>query len=262
MKRKYLTLIMCMAVLMSAACSSKETVSDADETQHSSVTQATAEAAESADAAQTETVQAPAETVQETETVQATAEEADTAEAPVEAWSPDIPQREEMKQEGYLCAAAYIGFVDPEMSGEECAEVFLNSRYADELAITEIPAENCIDDCGGYELYFVFPMDENASLAVCEWVLSEENDFAGEAGQVYYRSEAGAPVLIRCNVSDIMPNVVVNVVDSGATVQWCPSLSLKDGSMSRYGVEEKVYDMTHYIYNETYECYIIEGEPQ
>ncbi len=244
MNRRYLSLLMAGALLMASACTSTEVGVSSSEAQ-TTTAQDTLNAEES--------LAAP-------ETVEA----ADTAEAAVpDAWSPDIPQREEMKQNGYLCAAAYIGFVDPEMSGEDCVEVFLNSRYADELAITEIPAENCIDDCGGYELYLVFPTDENASLAVCEWVLNEENDFAGEAGQVYYRSEAGAPVLIRCNVSDIMPNVVVNVVDSnGAIAQWCPSLSLKDGSVSRYGVEDKVYDMTHYIYNETYECYIIEGEPQ
>ncbi len=250
MKRKYLSFVMCIAVLMATSCSSTDVVSGSDETQQTSVIQNTAESAESTDVAQPETAQA-------------TADETETVEVPMDEWSPDIPQREEMKQEGYLCAVAYIGFVDPEMTAEDCAEVFYNSRYADELSLTAIPAENCIDDCGGYELYLVFPTDENATISVCEWVINEENDFAGEAGAVYYRSEAGAPVLIRCNVSDIMPNVVVNVVDSsGATVQWCPSMSLKDGSVSRYGVEDKVYDMTHYIYNETFECYIIEGEPQ
>lgn len=259
MKRICLSIALLAAVLMTAACTSGEAGSSdaAQESEDITIVQ-TAEAPETADAVSIEATTAPVTEISP-ETVQA----AETADAGEEAWSPDIPQREEMQQ-GYICAAAYIGFTDPEMTAEECAELLRSSRYADEYpALADMPVENCIVDCGGYELYLVFPTDENASVSVCEWLLTEENDFAGEAGAVYYRSEGGAPVLIRCNVSDIMPNVVVNIVDnSGNVVQWCPSLSLKDGSMSRYGVEEKVYDMTHYIYNETYECYIIEGEPQ
>lgn len=192
-----------------------------------------------------------------------TRDAAETTEASPDVWNPIITKRQDLSDQGYLCAVAYIGYTDPEMSREQCAEIFSGSRYADELGITEMPLENCIVDCGGYELYLVFPTDENATVSVCEWLLNEENDFAGETGEVYYRSETGAPVLIRCNVSDIMPNVVVSIVDSnGDTLQWCPSLSLKDGSVSRYGHEDEVCDLTHYIYNETFECYLIEGDPQ
>ena len=66
-----------------------------------------------------------------------------------------------------------------------------------------------------------------------------------ETGQVYYRSDIGAPILLKCNFSDILPNTVVNIVDNeGNTLEWHPSISLKDGSINRYGVEDKVYDFT------------------
>ena len=181
-----------------------------------------------------------------------------------EVWDPAVIQRQVMLDEGCMCGVAYIGFVDSESTKDDCRNVFYNSRYADDFEfITDIPDENVIDPGSGYELYLIIPQDTGATVCVNEWVFDESNDFMGGAGEVYYRSENGAPVLVKCNFSDIMPSSVVNIVDSsGNTLSWSPSLSLKDGSVSRYGVEELVYDFTHYIYNETYDCYMIEGDPQ
>ena len=199
--------------------------------------------------------------ITETTTSALTTKATDTTDSTIpNVWSPVIGQRQQMKADGYLGAVAYIGYVDTEMTGAQCAEVFYDSRYSAEYpTITNIPEENCVDDCGGYELYLLIPADENATVSVNEWLLTEENNFMGESGTVYYRSETGSPLLIKCNVSDIMPNVTVNIVDSnGNSVDWRPSISLKDGSVSRYGVENKLCDITHYIYNETFECYLIE----
>ena len=249
MNRKLLSLIMASTLLL-AGCSTSDDELSASDAQTSSADNTAAVTGETSAAA-------------ETVDVVTTTETADTAEASPEVWNPLIPQRQEKMEQGYICAVAYIGYVDPEMTREQCAEVFCGSRYADELGIADIPPENCIVDCGGYELYLVLPVDENATVSVCEWLLTEENEFAGETGEVYYRSETGAPVLIRCNISDIMPNVVVNIVDSnGDTLQWSPSLSLKDGSVSRYGHEDEVFDLTRYIYNETYDSYQIEVQAQ
>ncbi len=249
MKRIILSILAAAAVITATAC--EASVTDSSSEVHTAPDITTTASEEHVDVPDT------------TPTVTST-EAPDSSQPAVPAvWSPVITDRQEMFAEGYLCAAAYLGYVSDEMTGEDCAELFYNSRYSSEFPeITDIPTENCVG-VSGYELYLVIPADENATVSVNEWLLTEENDFMGESGEVYYRSEVGAPVLIRCNVSDIMPSVVVNITDSsGASVQWCPSISLKDGSVSRYGVEDKVKDITHYIYNETYECYQIEGEPQ
>ncbi|MBE6901210.1 MAG: hypothetical protein E7478_01920 [Ruminococcaceae bacterium] len=244
MKRNTLSLLTAAAIILSTAC----TASDNDA--GSSEIQSTASQTESSDKGES------------IATTSSTADIAETAEPELpEIWNPTIDQRQELKENGYLCAVAYIGAVEPTMTSEQCIDIFYSSRYSDDFpTITAIPKENCIDDSSGYELYLVIPTDENATVSINEWMLTEENEYTGETGKVYYRSEAGAPVLIRCNVSDIMPNVSVNIVDnSGNSVQWLPSLSLKDGSVSRYGVEDKVCDVTHYIYNETFECYQMEN---
>ncbi len=173
-------------------------------------------------------------------------------------WNPTVMQRQVLLDEGSMCGVVYIGFVEGEAGAEECISLFCNSGYAEDFGLSDIPESNVVDTGYANELYLIVPYDENATVSVNEWLLTEENDYMGENGQVFYRSEYGSPVLLKCNFSDIMPNSVVNIVDSeGNTLSWSPSISLKDGSVSRYGVEDKVYDFTAYIYNETYECYQI-----
>ncbi len=185
----------------------------------------------------------------------------ETTEAFPEVWNPEVIQRDTLLDNGYICGVVQLGFVEGEATAEDCRKVYENSVYTEDFEfITDIPDENIIDTGYANELYLIIPQDTNASVAVNEWLMTEENDFMGEAGQVFYKSDIGAPILLKCNFSDIMPNTVVNIVNSnGRTLQWSPSISLKDGSISRYGVEDDVCDMTHYIYNETYECYIVDN---
>ena len=102
----------------------------------------------------------------------------------------------------------------------------------------------------------------DSSVAVNEFVFAESEDgISVETGEVYYRSDIGAPILLKCNVSDIVPSAVISIVDSnGNILEYSPSISLKDGSVSRYGVENKVMDFTHYIYNESFESYIPQSD--
>lgn len=174
-----------------------------------------------------------------------------------EIWSPAIVQRQVMHDEGSICGVAYIGYTDEATMVQDCKDIFYNSVYAEDFEyITDIPDENVIDTGAAYELYLIIPCDENASVSVSELLFTEENDFSGSEGELLYSSETGAPFLLKCNHSDIMPNTVISITDSsGKNVKWSPSLSLKDGSVSRYDAEDDIYDFTHYTYNETYECY-------
>lgn len=174
-------------------------------------------------------------------------------------WNPEIAQRQEELNDTYLCGVVLIGYVDSEATPADCKEILLDSDYtADFEFIADIPDANCIDAGHGNELYLIIPQDPEASVTVNEWLLTEENEFMGEPGAEYYHSDTGAPILLKCNFSDIMPSAVITITESnGDSLQWCPSISMKDGSVSRYGVEDIVLDMTHYHYNETYEAYQI-----
>lgn len=97
---------------------------------------------------------------------------------------------------------------------------------------------------GGYEVYCIVPTDPKASTAVNTWDINEDNDFLGESDQVLYRSDCGDPILLLGNLSDIMPSLDVEIVDStGRSLSYQPSLWLYDGSLS--GPSE-IFDFSMY----------------
>ena len=100
---------------------------------------------------------------------------------------------------------------------------------------------------GGYELYCIVPA-YGATLAVNEWVCNEGNGFVGENGQVLYRSDEADPILLFCNVSDIIPSTeVVITTRQGDVLDWNPCLSLQDGTVNTpWNLGGGVWDLTRY----------------
>lgn len=176
--------------------------------------------------------------------------EAVTEEAP-EQWDPPIAQRQEMTSGGYLCGAAFIGYIEPDADSAACRDMFLSSEYAQEFdTLTEIPDEFCVSSEGGTDLYLITPARPENLVTVYEWDISEGNDFLGEKGEALFSSENGAPFLLKCNRSDIMPDTLVEITDSqGQTFCWNPSISLKDGTVATGTGDMPIYDLTHYSGN-------------
>lgn len=172
-----------------------------------------------------------------------------TAEAQPEEWTPDITQRKEIADSGSLCGTAYIGFVEPDSDKNTCREMFLNSSYEKMFTnIGEVPDEYIASSEGGVDLFLVIP-GYGCNAVVYSWDLSEENDFAGEKGEVILRSDNGAPFLLKCNRSDIMPDTLIEITDKqGQTLSWSPTISLKDGTVfsNIQSGTSTVYDFTHY----------------
>ena len=63
-------------------------------------------------------------------------------------------------------------------------------------------------------------------------------------GDVLYESADGAPVCLRGNISDIMPNMEVTVSGNGGEAVYRPALSLMDGAVSIIADCGSVYDFT------------------
>lgn len=96
-------------------------------------------------------------------------------------------------------------------------------------------------DAGGEDVYLLVPADANATMVIEEVRLTDEGALE-PTGETYY-SGVGFPAILRCNVSDIMPNTVVTVTDeAGKTYAASPALSLRDGSVWMEGA----YDFTEY----------------
>lgn len=172
---------------------------------------------------------------------EATADSESSEEETVGGWTLETLQNMALEQH-FACAVVFLG------SGSSIDEILENadlSRYSYGKEIPESRYVSAPD--GGYELYCIVPA-YGATLAVNEWVCDEDNGFVGETGQVLFRSDEAEPILLFCNVSDIIPNTeVVITTRQGEVLDWNPCLSLQDGTVNiPWNLGESVWDLTGY----------------
>lgn len=138
--------------------------------------------------------------------------------------------RETMKKNGMVAAVCFVGYAKGNTESvyddiaEACAEEY--------PVIAAIPEERWVV-FDGVELYCIIPADENATVAVNEWICDENNGYVGETGRVLYRSEEGKPIMVRGNISDAVSNLQVLITQSGDVgLEFHPSLSLYDRKLN------------------------------
>ena len=95
----------------------------------------------------------------------------------------------------------------------------------------------------GNEVYCIVPRDHGAEVTVQTWTI-DENSQEGKAGETLYEGE-GVPVILTCNVSDVLPNLLVTVTSNGETWSYNPCLSLCDGTVALPD-SPKIYDFSIY----------------
>ena len=170
-----------------------------------------------------------------------------------EIWNPAVGQRQMLFDEGYEAGVLFLGYVDGsagdlEHDKDYYQSLFEEQGYLEEFPfLAEIPNSNFVQTEYGQELYCIIPQDDMATVSVNQWIVNEQNDFKGETGEVLYRSEYGSPILVKCNVSEIVSDVQIVMVDhKGNVLQWCPYLSGMDGHVVTEATEGEIYDFTAY----------------
>lgn len=158
---------------------------------------------------------------------------------------PEDPSLTALRQDigDNFCGIALLGRLPEETSLDD----FLQDTGAFEAQpfLEDIGGEEIIRHEGA-ELYCLVPKAAGDKLEVYEWICNEENQYRGEAGDLLYQSESGAPVILVGNASDIIPNLLVVLTDAaGTTMQYNPSLSLCDGSVD-LPVAPPLYDFSRY----------------
>lgn len=106
--------------------------------------------------------------------------------------------------------------------------------------LAELTAQQTVTQPGN-EVYCIVPADEKARLTVRAY---DPLDDASPVGDVLYEGADGAPVCLRGNISDIMPNMEVTVSGDGGETVYRPALSLMDGAVSVIADGGSVYDFT------------------
>ena len=88
----------------------------------------------------------------------------------------------------------------------------------------------------GDELYFIVPIQKNVTINVYSAVM-EESDIVKDK----LIATTNKPFILKCNVSDIIPNIIIEIKQNNKVYEYSPSISLKDGSLY---VNEYVEDIS------------------
>ncbi len=137
-------------------------------------------------------------------------------------------------------AMGYLGFA----SDDAEAEALWQASIADFPFLVD--AELFLGS-PGTELYLLIP-ERGSVVRLYAYEVTEENGFAGSRGELLYEAvDPMSPILLRCNVSDIMPNVQIEVTPAfGEPFTYEPMMSLQDGTLQTPGLAPFVLDLTRY----------------
>ncbi len=158
-------------------------------------------------------------------------------------WDPVVLQRQIVLDEGAVCGVYYAGGSGGAGDRGSILKLLRERGVTDAFPfLEEIPDDNVVLTAGGQDLFLIVPLSADASVTVNRWIVDESSGYTGAAGEILSRNDSGQPVLLCCNVSDIMPDTVVTVtnpVSEGAgCVIFNPCLSLKNGRVSIRTIEE------------------------
>lgn len=87
----------------------------------------------------------------------------------------------------------------------------------------------------GDELYFIIPIQKNVTMNIYSAVM-EEADIVKDK----LIASTNKPFILKCNVSDIISNIIIEIKQNNIVYEYSPSISLKDGSLY---VNEYVLDI-------------------
>ncbi|MBQ3009241.1 MAG: hypothetical protein IJD80_06625 [Oscillospiraceae bacterium] len=145
-------------------------------------------------------------------------------------------------------AVAYLGWCEDELDKVEDYLTAINMDNGDYSFMFEI-SEDYRVDAEGDELFCIVPKNDDDTVTISEWIIDEYNDWQGEEGNVlYHKKNDGNPVLLKCNESEIMPNVLITITDTEGNVnRMVPYITQMDGTLTTYLDEENpFYDFSPY----------------
>ena len=136
--------------------------------------------------------------------------------------------RQRLEPSAAIAGVFYLGYNNGDLMDDGFYEMLTEAGYLDRYPFfTQIPMSNCAQTEGN-DVYLVIPADPYAQVEVTEW---GEVEGGGMTGPVLYSSDRGDPFFLQGNISDIMPNLSVTIIDSyGSTLyRYHPMLSLQTG---------------------------------
>ena len=121
-----------------------------------------------------------------------------------------------------LTAQAEIPFANEQLYAVACV------GYGDDVALS-VPVHYVSDG----ETYLIIPRFVDMTLRLYV------NDMETSSQTLIYEEENCRPFAVRCNISDIFPDVTISFTRGETTLEFSPYLSLKDGTLQpgKFGLD-------------------------
>lgn len=141
--------------------------------------------------------------------------------------------REIVSENKAVLGIGYMGYT----TGDLAAIKSYLGNIADYPFINDIGSDSFFETDSN-ELYLVIPADKEATVKIYKAVL-DENTYKLKKGELLGEVSDGKPFILSCNISEIMPNVIL----STDTFDYSPCLSGMDGTLV---IAEGIYDFSPY----------------
>ena len=146
----------------------------------------------------------------------------------------------EIAGQNKLIGVAYLGWADGDYT--QVMKYLRKQPYIDRIPFIGAVEQDHFCQNDGSELYCVVPVDKSVSLSVCKAEFNESYELY--PGEELLNVSDGQAVILRGNISEIAPNLVVIANDGTQIQEYMPCRSGADGYLVNQA--HQIYDFTPY----------------
>ncbi|MBP5606383.1 MAG: hypothetical protein J6X60_12730, partial [Ruminiclostridium sp.] len=167
---------------------------------------------------------------------------------------PAIKELDTLRENGEMLGFWYIGYVEPDMDNfvnfhDLYLQIFERTGMDRKVRyLNSFPSDSFVTSGGGQELYLLLPSDIHGSVTISELVYDDTSGSMNESRELYRQEDNLRPILLKCNRSETMPDVIIRITDSkGEQLEWIPCISGENGKVITGNVTNKaIRDFTDY----------------
>lgn len=148
--------------------------------------------------------------------------------------------KEEIHTNDRLFGIAFLGYA--EGSFNSVKEELKKKSYNDKMSFLMDVAQDHFCENEGHELYAIVPVDETVTITVSKYEHDESFNFT--TGEKILEVSDGKPVIVRGNMAEFIPNIIIKADNGSRKTEYTPSLSGEDGRL--HVMNNEVYDFSVY----------------
>ena len=144
-----------------------------------------------------------------------------------------LPSWEELQRTLYetnaYCAALYLGRSGAASLSDALPELLAQKGLDGISYLADIAASACVEQLGD-EVFILIPRGDKV-LSLYNYVLETQNNYDAYPGALLYSSAERCAVVVRCNESDVRPNVLAVFSGLDGEQSFSPRITLENETL-------------------------------